>query len=116
MKQFGRYISTSEAVCRILCFPIHKRFPPVFHVDVPLENGQRVNFDFVHVSEMVENPRYKTLTAFSNFVRKTISLKLCCTRTYPAITRSANYLKCLFLINYFTSKNFRSQKSTLQHF
>ncbi|XP_074096348.1 uncharacterized protein LOC141525685 [Cotesia typhae] len=37
----GRYISTSEAVWRILSFPIHERFPPVMHLAVHLENGQR---------------------------------------------------------------------------
>lgn len=35
----GRYISTSEAVWRILCFPVHERFPPVVHLSVHLENG-----------------------------------------------------------------------------
>ncbi|XP_053596165.1 uncharacterized protein LOC128668037 [Microplitis demolitor] len=34
----GRYISTSEAVWRILSFPIHERFPPVVHLAVHLEN------------------------------------------------------------------------------
>ena len=32
----------------------------------------------------------------SNFVRKTISIKLCCTRTCPAITRTSNYLNVYF--------------------
>ncbi|XP_053597507.1 uncharacterized protein LOC106694146 [Microplitis demolitor] len=41
----GRYISTSEAVSRILSFPIHERFPPVMHLAVHLENGQRVFFN-----------------------------------------------------------------------
>ncbi|GFQ71965.1 ATP-dependent DNA helicase [Trichonephila clavata] len=40
----GRYISSSEAVWRILCFPIHDRFPPVMHLSVHLENGQRIYF------------------------------------------------------------------------
>ena len=42
--QSGRYqyISTSEAIWSILSFPIHERFSPVFHLDVHLENGQRV--------------------------------------------------------------------------
>ena len=33
----GRYISSSEAVWRILCFPIHERFPPVMHLSVHLK-------------------------------------------------------------------------------
>ena len=37
----------------------------------------------------------------SSVVRKTILLKLCCTKKCPDITRLANYLKCLFWINYF---------------
>ena len=55
--QSGRYISTSEAVWRILSFPINERFPPVSH----LENGQRVYFDHDNIREMVENPRSTTL-------------------------------------------------------
>ncbi|XP_024888866.1 uncharacterized protein LOC112465530, partial [Temnothorax curvispinosus] len=34
----GRYISSSEAVWRILAFPIHERYPAVFHLAVHLEN------------------------------------------------------------------------------
>ncbi|KAL0882000.1 hypothetical protein ABMA27_001749 [Loxostege sticticalis] len=43
--QSGRYISTSEAVWRTLSFPIHERHPTVMHLDVHLENGQRIYFD-----------------------------------------------------------------------
>ena len=46
------------------CFHIHKRFPPVFQMDVYFENGQRVYFDHNNVRERVENPRNTTLTAF----------------------------------------------------
>ncbi|GFU99553.1 ATP-dependent DNA helicase PIF1 [Trichonephila clavipes] len=42
--QLGRYISSSEAVLRILSFPIHERHPTVVHLAVHLENGQRVYF------------------------------------------------------------------------
>ncbi|KAF0720858.1 ATP-dependent DNA helicase, partial [Aphis craccivora] len=38
--QSGRYVSSSEAVWRILSFPIHERYPSVFHLSVHLENGQ----------------------------------------------------------------------------
>ena len=72
MYQSGRYISTSEAVWRIglPSFRIHKRFPPVFQMDVHLENGQRVYFDHnrPNVRERVENPRNTVIMAF---------LKLC---------------------------------------
>lgn len=40
--QMGRYISSNEAVWRILSFPIHDRRPAVIHLSVHLENGQRV--------------------------------------------------------------------------
>ncbi|XP_078521565.1 uncharacterized protein LOC144790723 [Lissotriton helveticus] len=41
----GSYISTSEAVWRILEFHIHERHPTVTHIAVHLENGQRVCFN-----------------------------------------------------------------------
>ncbi|XP_023223323.1 uncharacterized protein LOC111624650 [Centruroides sculpturatus] len=63
----GRYISSSEAVWRILALPIHERFPPVFHLAVHLENGQRVYFnlnDANHLTNIVNNPVKTMLTAF----------------------------------------------------
>ncbi|GFW07512.1 ATP-dependent DNA helicase [Trichonephila clavipes] len=42
--QLGRYISSNEAVWRILSFPIHERHPTVVHLAVHLANGQRVYF------------------------------------------------------------------------
>ncbi|XP_017494025.1 PREDICTED: uncharacterized protein LOC108382138 [Rhagoletis zephyria] len=42
--QLGRYISSNEAVWRILSFSIHERHPTVVHLVVHLENGQRVYF------------------------------------------------------------------------
>ncbi|XP_067120500.1 uncharacterized protein, partial [Centruroides vittatus] len=42
--EVGRYISSSHAAWRILGFPIHEHFPPVMHLAVHLENGQRVYF------------------------------------------------------------------------
>lgn len=44
MYQSGRYISTSEAVWRILLFNIHEHLPTVVHLAIHLENGQRVFF------------------------------------------------------------------------
>lgn len=38
----GLYISISEAAWRIFGFLIHERYPPVMHLSVHLENGQRV--------------------------------------------------------------------------
>ncbi|GBL92285.1 hypothetical protein AVEN_35835-1 [Araneus ventricosus] len=40
--QLGRYVSSNEAVRRVLSFPIHERHPTVVHLSVHLENGQRV--------------------------------------------------------------------------
>ena len=60
----GRYISSSEAAWRILCFPIHERFPPVMHLAVHLENGQRVYFTEENVVEMINNPPKTTVMAF----------------------------------------------------
>ncbi|GFV96018.1 proton-coupled amino acid transporter-like protein CG1139 [Trichonephila clavipes] len=42
--QFGRYISSNEAVWRILSFPIHERHPTVVHLAVHLENGQQIMY------------------------------------------------------------------------
>ncbi|GFX50911.1 ATP-dependent DNA helicase [Trichonephila clavipes] len=60
----GRYISNSEAVWRILCFPIHERFPPVIHLSVHLENGQRVYFTEDNTIHKILNPQKTTLMAF----------------------------------------------------
>ncbi|GFQ77409.1 ATP-dependent DNA helicase [Trichonephila clavata] len=40
--EMGRYISSNEAVWRILNFPIHERHPTVIHLSVLLENGQNL--------------------------------------------------------------------------
>nr|XP_034195047.1 uncharacterized protein LOC117611219 [Osmia lignaria] len=53
--QLGRYISSNEAVWRILSFPIHERHPTV-HLAVHLENGQRVYFT-------TENARARALSS-----------------------------------------------------
>ncbi|XP_055904241.1 uncharacterized protein LOC129940040 [Eupeodes corollae] len=60
----GRYISTSEAVWRILEFPIHDRHPTVVHLAVHLENGQRVYFSAENMQNIAQNPPKTTLTAF----------------------------------------------------
>lgn len=48
--QMGRYISSSEAVWRILSFPIHEREPCITHLSIHLENGQRVYFKHIRKS------------------------------------------------------------------
>ena len=60
----GRYISSNEAVWRILKFPIHERYPAVLTLSVHLENGQRVYFTAENVNARVQAPPVTTLTAF----------------------------------------------------
>jgi hypothetical protein len=62
--QLGRYISSNEAVWRILDFPIHERYPTVVHLAVHLENGQRVYFTEDNVHEKANEPPRTTLTSF----------------------------------------------------
>lgn len=56
MHESGRYINSTEAVWRILAFPIHQKYPPVFHLAVHLENGQRVYFTKDNLCTLISNP------------------------------------------------------------
>jgi hypothetical protein len=56
--QMGRYISSNEAVWRILSFPIHERHPTVIHLSDHLENGQRVYFTENNVTVFYKNNSY----------------------------------------------------------
>ncbi|GFV00104.1 uncharacterized protein LOC104236095 [Trichonephila clavipes] len=62
--QLGRYISSNEAVWRILSFTIHERHPTVIHLAVHLENGQCVCFTADNVRARALVPPATTLTAF----------------------------------------------------
>ncbi|CAH2216048.1 jg24069, partial [Pararge aegeria aegeria] len=62
--QMGRYISSNEAVWRILGFDIHERFPTVIHLSVHLENGQRIYFTEENAFQRAMDPPNTTLTAF----------------------------------------------------
>ena len=63
--QNGRYICSSEAVWRILGFPIHERYPSIQRLAVHLENGERVFYQPENAREVATNPpRKTTLTAF----------------------------------------------------
>lgn len=62
--QMGRYISSNEAIWRILSFNIHERSPAVVHLSVHLENGQRVYFTSANALQQAERPPTTTLTAF----------------------------------------------------
>ena len=64
--QRSRYVSTNEAIWRILGFPIHEHFPPVEHLHVHLENRQRVVYDTNQTDSLREQLQRKQtkLTAF----------------------------------------------------
>ena len=63
--QQGRYISSSEAVWRLLNFPIHQRYPTVVHLAVHLEGGQRVYYKPGQpTAHLTDTPPKTTLTAF----------------------------------------------------
>ena len=63
--QNTRYVSSNEAVWRILEFSIHERDPPVQQLAVHLENGQRVYFTEDKASDHASrNPPKTTLTEF----------------------------------------------------
>ncbi|GBP44359.1 ATP-dependent DNA helicase pif1 [Eumeta japonica] len=62
--QMGRYVSTNEALWRLLSFQIHERYPTVVHLAVHLENGQRVYFTEANAAQRAERPPSTTLTSF----------------------------------------------------
>ena len=68
--QAGRYISSNEAAWRIFRFPIHERYPTVEHLDVHLENGQRVYFSPTNVQNRLDNSPNTTLTGFFELCKK----------------------------------------------
>ncbi|GFW37131.1 uncharacterized protein TNCV_5020291 [Trichonephila clavipes] len=67
--QLGSYISSNEAVWRILSFSIHERYPTVVHLVVHLENGQRVNFTSENVRARAMSAPPTTLTEFFTLCR-----------------------------------------------
>ncbi|XP_050340682.1 uncharacterized protein LOC126767124 [Bactrocera neohumeralis] len=62
--QSGRYVSSNEAVWRLLGFPLHERHPTLMHLSVHLENGERVYFNEHNFHERLTTPPKTTLTAF----------------------------------------------------
>lgn len=67
--QTGRYVSSNEAVWRLLSFPLHERYPSVTHLAVHLENGERVYFNEVNFQQRISSPPKTTLTAFFELCR-----------------------------------------------
>ena len=74
----GRYISSNEALWRILDFSIHERYPTVVHLAVHLENGQRIYFTDDNLQRRINEPPNTTLTAFFYSIRRMILLKRYC--------------------------------------
>uniref|UniRef100_UPI00358ED5B8 uncharacterized protein n=1 Tax=Myxine glutinosa TaxID=7769 RepID=UPI00358ED5B8 len=68
--QMGRYISSNEAVWRILNFPIHKRHPSVMHLEIHLENGGRVYFTEETALQRAQQPPRTKLTAFFDLCKQ----------------------------------------------
>ncbi|GBM37037.1 hypothetical protein AVEN_129971-1 [Araneus ventricosus] len=66
----GRYVSSNESAWRLLGFPLHERHPTVTHLAVHLENGERVYFDEINLSDIVSTPPKTTLTTFFELCRK----------------------------------------------
>ncbi|UYV73054.1 hypothetical protein LAZ67_10001682 [Cordylochernes scorpioides] len=64
MYQCARYISSNEAVWRLLSLPLHQRHPAVIHLAVHLENGERIYFNQNTLAHRMRNPPRTTLTAF----------------------------------------------------
>ncbi|GFR04659.1 ATP-dependent DNA helicase [Trichonephila clavata] len=63
--QKGRYSSSSEAVWRLLNFPIQQRYPTVVHLAVHLEDGQRVYYEPRQpIAHLTHTPPKTALTAF----------------------------------------------------
>ncbi|GBN20200.1 hypothetical protein AVEN_149932-1, partial [Araneus ventricosus] len=82
--QLGRYISSNEAVWRVLSFPIHERHPTVVHLSVHLENGQRVYFSRENAQAVASEPPRTTLTAFFELCKQDPFAR---TLLYPEVPR-----------------------------
>ena len=62
--QMARYISSNEAIWRILDFQIHQRYPAIIQLVIHLENGQRIYFTERNVRERINVPPKTMLTSF----------------------------------------------------
>ncbi|GBM89299.1 hypothetical protein AVEN_88465-1 [Araneus ventricosus] len=82
--QLGRYISSNEAVWRVLSFPIHERHPTVVHLRVYLENGQRVYFTRENAQAIASEPPRTTLTVFFQLCKQDPFAR---TLLYPEVPR-----------------------------
>ena len=62
--EVGRYISSHEASWRLFSFPVHGHQPHVEHLNIHLENGERVMFKETTSKEKLLTPKCTKLTAF----------------------------------------------------
>ena len=66
----GRYISSNEALWRILDFPIHELHPMVMHLAAHLKNDQHLYFTDENLYQKVPNPPSTTLTALFSLCQR----------------------------------------------
>ena len=97
--QAGRYISSNEAVCRFLSFPIHERSPAVVHLVVHLQNGQLVYFLESNMQQRALNPPDTALTAFFLLCKNDSFAKNCCILKCVRITCGILKIKYLNVEN-----------------
>ncbi|GBM67805.1 hypothetical protein AVEN_216252-1 [Araneus ventricosus] len=82
----GRYISSNEAVWRILNFPIHERHRTVIHLSFHLENGQRVYFTTENAPKCAKPPGEQHSHLSSDFAPKMSLHAPYCAMKYPSTT------------------------------
>ena len=68
--QAARYLSSNEAVWRILEFLIHEHSPAVMHLQVHLENGQRIYFTEENARQGAITVNNTKLMAFFDLCRE----------------------------------------------
>ena len=73
--QMARYISSNEAIWRILDFPIHQRYPAITQLSVHLENGQKVYFNDHNITERMRLAPTTTLVAYFEICKTDIFAK-----------------------------------------
>ncbi|XP_014679633.1 PREDICTED: uncharacterized protein LOC106819530, partial [Priapulus caudatus] len=82
--QHARYVGSTEAAYRLLKLLVYEHFPPVCHLAVHLENGQRVYFSDTTTAQELTNrqPPKTTLTEFFTLCQQDTFAR---TLTYPQI-------------------------------
>ncbi|GFR17000.1 uncharacterized protein LOC104236095 [Trichonephila clavata] len=97
--QLGCYISSNEAVWRILSFSIHERYPTVVHLAVHLENGQRVYFTSENVRARAMSPLPATLTEFFTLCRNDTFARTLLYSKYQLILRGIHQQENFSVVN-----------------